>query len=633
MAFKTHSGSSSFSLDGVPFTVGEKWKAPKKVTLPMKFETGNPSEFLFLEYDSTLEEALLARFEAERENERAAAAAATARATISVNSNDEGSVNAGGCLELTDSAKALSRVKFQTKDVGQPESTNRNNTAYLTSQTNGNNSQQRSLSRNAAYQMNGNILVPTPIAASGECVLPGTSRVTADKFDLTDFENVQDPFENLSLKVMNDFEELDKVFLASSRLQSEAVGASRQDDGLSDGVHSELLPHSLRGDGARQNEEMVSPRDCSGDVSSSQPEKVDESRQMTSGRNAPEPYLFPSASYAAGYVDSSSKANSSNSSDLPLSNPALYSRNYSESKIPHSILAGNLASSVLSSKHNFQSTGNNYINRVVTPQNIMTSSSPQTDHAGSYVAYGGVPPASLWPTSATGGAAWPTATSDFNNRPLHDLARGHLVHHNFEQFNVTKDSLRSAKSNPDLSAVDESPLNPFVSVGCHTPPIDTRTHLPERFGANLAQSSSTTSTTSGSATVSKSTVTTENTKPFSYEDGLYSTLSDEAQQFVDFIVAMGFPKMQTIRAVQKLGIDEKLVLDHLCAFSKLTEKGYSEKDVEKSLFLFEGDLENAKSYLVSTMTFRAMGFEEDRISKALVECSLDEEKSLDWLTS
>lgn len=84
-----------------------------------------------------------------------------------------------------------------------------------------------------------------------------------------------------------------------------------------------------------------------------------------------------------------------------------------------------------------------------------------------------------------------------------------------------------------------------------------------------AQSSSTTSTTSGSATVAKSTVTTETMKPFPYEDSLYSTLSDEAQQFVDFIVAMGFSKMQTIRAVQKLGIDEKLVCSVTTLFNPL----------------------------------------------------------------
>lgn len=43
------------------------------------------------------------------------------------------------------------------------------------------------------------------------------------------------------------------------------------------------------------------------------------------------------------------------------------------------------------------------------------------------------------------------------------------------------------------------------------------------------------------------------------EEKLYSCLSNEAQNFVDFITAMGFPRLQTIRAVEKLGIDEKLV--------------------------------------------------------------------------
>lgn len=86
-----------------------------------------------------------------------------------------------------------------------------------------------------------------------------------------------------------------------------------------------------------------------------------------------------------------------------------------------------------------------------------------------------------------------------------------------------------------------------------------------------AQSKIKTSLTTGSTAVAKSTVSTENTWTFSYEDSLYSTLSDEAQQFVDFVVAMGFPKMQTIRAVQKLGIDEKLVCSVLTLFNPLND--------------------------------------------------------------
>jgi len=63
------------------------------------------------------------------------------------------------------------------------------------------------------------ILTPTPIAAmSAGSSLPegSTSGSAFRKIDLKDFETEQDPFENLSLRVINDREELNKVFHVTS---------------------------------------------------------------------------------------------------------------------------------------------------------------------------------------------------------------------------------------------------------------------------------------------------------------------------------------------------------------------------------------------------------------------------------
>jgi len=59
------------------------------------------------------------------------------------------------------------------------------------------------------------ILTPTPIiatSASGSLAKGGASGSTLHNIDLKDFEREQDPFENLSLRVINDREELNKVF-------------------------------------------------------------------------------------------------------------------------------------------------------------------------------------------------------------------------------------------------------------------------------------------------------------------------------------------------------------------------------------------------------------------------------------
>ena len=63
------------------------------------------------------------------------------------------------------------------------------------------------------------ILMPTPIAvtsAGGGMSESGASGSAFRNIDLKDFETEQDPFENLSLRVMNDREELNKVFHVTS---------------------------------------------------------------------------------------------------------------------------------------------------------------------------------------------------------------------------------------------------------------------------------------------------------------------------------------------------------------------------------------------------------------------------------
>jgi len=63
------------------------------------------------------------------------------------------------------------------------------------------------------------ILTPTPIAATsaGSSLMKGgAAGLALRNIDLKDFETEQDPFENLSLRVMNDREELNKVFHVTS---------------------------------------------------------------------------------------------------------------------------------------------------------------------------------------------------------------------------------------------------------------------------------------------------------------------------------------------------------------------------------------------------------------------------------
>lgn len=73
------------------------------------------------------------------------------------------------------------------------------------------------------------ILTPTPIAAStagGGSPMGSGSGLALRNIDLKDFETEQDPFENLSLRVINDREELNKVFHGTSVPSQQAPSAA-----------------------------------------------------------------------------------------------------------------------------------------------------------------------------------------------------------------------------------------------------------------------------------------------------------------------------------------------------------------------------------------------------------------------
>jgi len=72
------------------------------------------------------------------------------------------------------------------------------------------------------------ILTPTPVAttmAGGSLAKGSGSGLALRNIDLKDFETEQDPFENLSLRVINDREELNKVFHVAPSQQAQSAAA------------------------------------------------------------------------------------------------------------------------------------------------------------------------------------------------------------------------------------------------------------------------------------------------------------------------------------------------------------------------------------------------------------------------
>lgn len=352
----------------------------------------------------------------------------------------------------------------------------------------------------AAYHvLNGNILMPTAVAASSESVLQGTNK-TMNNFDLKDFENEQDPFENLSLKVINDIEELDKVFLATSRSQSN-IGASGQEEktspneavdlGTSQQREQQYMQHQQQdypSDGVvHANASAVFPPDGTNTLQHVQ-EKVNAKNPMiASTRGAADFYpSLPCSTALVNYMTSSNTASSCNSGNAWLPSAHLpVSQNY-EARIPDSILTGNLMSSVLQPKHRALTSEirdkSALSFTVQTPSTVTSSSSKQIAFTDNGVLYGCPQPGSVWPLEASGSQWPPVAPLGYHHGLSQDSTHGQLEYDHCPS-NLP---LRSAKSNPDLSIADTSVGGSSGWYGRHTPPIlDTRSHSkPDRTNIN-----------------------------------------------------------------------------------------------------------------------------------------------------
>ncbi|XP_062599160.1 ubiquitin-associated protein 1-like [Saccostrea cucullata] len=113
----------------------------------------------------------------------------------------------------------------------------------------------------------------------------------------------------------------------------------------------------------------------------------------------------------------------------------------------------------------------------------------------------------------------------------------------------------------------------------------------------------------------------------------YNNLPQDSRRIVDNVVGMGFSKACAARAVEKLGADEKEVIEYLCVVGKFTDKGHEFHRVEEALLLFKNNQEKIERFLALFKQFQELGFLDDRIKEELVKNDLDSDKTLDSLTA
>nr|SVE84312.1 EOG090X07V0 [Daphnia pulex] len=188
----------------------------------------------------------------------------------------------------------------------------------------------------------------------------------------------------------------------------------------------------------------------------------------------------------------------------------------------------------------------------------------------------------------------------------------------FQNQAISHKNLRQAKSVPDLSDVSfgtgETPINKPPFTGVTDKRLSSRTPPPRLTSDSI-----------------KRPVPKPNFDVASpYERKLNAIEKRLVQQLQD----MGFVRENAVRAIARLGANEKDVVDQLLLIQKLEESGHSIERIETALDVLKPCKElptQLEHHLVLVDQLSALGFEHGKISSALVAAGHDRDKALDIL--
>ncbi|XP_004687731.1 PREDICTED: ubiquitin-associated protein 1-like [Condylura cristata] len=122
----------------------------------------------------------------------------------------------------------------------------------------------------------------------------------------------------------------------------------------------------------------------------------------------------------------------------------------------------------------------------------------------------------------------------------------------------------------------------------------------------------------------------------SYSDSadLLSALSQEEQDLIRPVVALGYPMHRAIVALQKTGWKSlSQFLNYLNACDRLLQQGYEEGLVEEAMEMFQFSEHQAGQFLYLWEQFRDMGFQQDQIKEALLVHGNRREQALEELVA
>ncbi|XP_022367591.1 ubiquitin-associated protein 1-like [Enhydra lutris kenyoni] len=115
---------------------------------------------------------------------------------------------------------------------------------------------------------------------------------------------------------------------------------------------------------------------------------------------------------------------------------------------------------------------------------------------------------------------------------------------------------------------------------------------------------------------------------------LLSALSQEEQDLIAPVVALGYPLHRAITALQKTGRQSlSQFLSYLSACDRLLRQGYEEGLVEEAMEMFQFSESQAGEFLRLWEQFSAMGFQQDRIKEVLLVHGNRSEQALEELVA
>ncbi|GAB6032430.1 hypothetical protein CHUAL_011068 [Chamberlinius hualienensis] len=202
-------------LDGIPVKISEKFRPPRKITLPLSYQNHYPVELLNDEYDFSLERNVIELAETKRRIKEAAEIAKSDRLASTIEDFSR------SCVKDSDPGEDVVVTSNDTKTEGShiskepkiDENSQSKATNELSSTTNG----ATVLTSLESYPM----LKPIPSTVN----VPGKPDVTMTcKLNLEDFEAESSPFDSIALKSLNDMEELKSVLQYANASENASVG-------------------------------------------------------------------------------------------------------------------------------------------------------------------------------------------------------------------------------------------------------------------------------------------------------------------------------------------------------------------------------------------------------------------------